>query len=626
MASTCSEIDCKHARCANATYPSIISPSCSEHHRSVEDPSFSAGGDTPIWCKTCASESTIYYPPDTSSPVTQTPLAQKERYEGDRGKLYRLRQGWGETPPGPESELVEATGYDGVSTADFENSRITEVDEEAEDTDMGNTTKEVEGHDVSFRFTSRSNDKSPSKPSDDSFLPDPPETSMTLEPFTIFRKRVQGFMRRTGKAYTADYVEDFGVSSHRIIAIHHKKKPRSSKSLPSQILRIPRKTKLWTDEQGINVNIHHHVAVKAYIRRLNLTAGPPAWLAYDATAENELGCGYILEAFCKDGVLRDQMWCRDIETKLDICEQVINILTEQGKIVFPEAGKLVSAWKLADRHSDYISGIQNPQELSTSVKIEGLGIGVRIAPQKILAGVIKEFIKAWPLRENIWFLTSFEHMWEKLRVVAFEMNRLRFFDDEDNYDSGVWSQEVAALSHVLYHGDLDPRNLAVTSSGPGDRIVITEMLDWDDTVAVPAVIARRPPVWLWCPDISNLEPNWDGDYDTLKKEPPLTEDGKRVKALFFRKMEYQFPGYTRDCYNPRKRWTRRIWEIVRYGFFLGKHLARCEKFLADWEEWKQEYCPLGVPKIEDDKTRESFWTEEDYDFSQLEKLAEMQLF
>ena len=156
--------------------------------------------------------------------------------------------------------------------------------------------------------------------------------------------------------------------------------------------------------------------------------------------------------------------------------------------------------------------------------------------------------------------------------------------------------------------------------------MISEILNWDDTIAVPAVIARRPPVWLWCPDIDELVPDWDGDVDTLKKEPPLTEEGKRVRALFFRKMEYQFPGYARDCYNPRKRWARRIWEIVRHGFFLGKHQTRCERFLEEWEEWKQEYCPLGVPKVEDGERRESFWTKEDDDLDLLEALMKMQFF
>jgi len=512
---------------------------------------------------------------------------------------------------GPESTEDEA-----VCAENFEGGRITEVG--GEGTEVDDVTKEMEEHDSSSQFSSF--------PSDDEFLPDHPETCMTLEPFRLFRKRVQCFMRRTAKAYTADYIEDHGVMSHRIVAIHHKKRQGASKRMPSQILRIPRKTKLWTDDAGVNLNIHHQVAVSGYARRLNLTAGPPAWLAYGATTANELGCSYILEAFCKGGVLRDKCWSFDIDTRLDICDQVINILSEQEKICFPQSGKLVSAWRLPDRHDDYVSGIQDPVELATSVKLEGLGIGVRIAPQNTFRGTIKALIKAWPLREKVWFLTSFDHMWKKLRVVADEMYRLHFFDEEDNHDAGAWYVLHTKPTNVLYHGDLHPRNLVVGPGGPNDRLVITGSLDWDDTIAVPVVVARRPPVWLWCRDIADLLPDWDGDADVLKAEPPLSEDDERVKALFFRKMEYQFPGYTRDCYNPRKRWSRRIWEIVRYGFFMGKHKVRCERFFVDWEEWKKEYYPLGVPRDEHTGMLESFWTEEDDNPELLEALAQMQLF
>jgi len=386
------------------------------------------------FCTTCPPESTPYYLPDTSNPKNQTPLAHKGRYGDGRGEVFRVRQGWGSPPPLGEKEPTETTGYEGDSTADLGDSRVEEVEDE--DTEVDDAAKgEGEGHNSSYH--------SSSLPSDDSYLPSPQETSMTLEPFQVFCKKVKDFMRRVGNAYTADHVEDFGISSHRIIAIHHNKRPGSSKSLPSQILRIPCNTKLWTDGCGRNANIHHHMAVKAHIRRLNLTVGPPVGLAYDTTSGNELGCSYILEVFCKGGVLRDQEWCRDMETKLDICEQVINILSEQERIRFPESGKLVSAWKLPERHSDYISGMQNPTELPTSVKIDGLGIGVRTAPQKTLRGIIKEFIRAWPLREKIWFLTAFDHMWEKLRVVADEMYRLQFFDDEDGYDAGL--EETCSL-------------------------------------------------------------------------------------------------------------------------------------------------------------------------------------
>jgi hypothetical protein len=69
---------------------------------------------------------------------------------------------------------------------------------------------------------------------------------------------------------------------------------------------------------------------------------------------------------------------------------------------------------------------------------------------------------------------------------------------------------------VLWHGDLTPKNLGchlVRQNGlDGGQPQIRGMTEWFDLCAVPPVLARRPPVWLWAPDLAKkLGVQWDGE-------------------------------------------------------------------------------------------------------------------
>ncbi|KAL9581342.1 MAG: hypothetical protein Q9203_005931, partial [Teloschistes exilis] len=59
---------------------------------------------------------------------------------------------------------------------------------------------------------------------------------------------------------------------------------------------------------------------------------------------------------------------------------------------------------------------------------------------------------------------------------------------------------------VLHHWDLEPRNLIVSNAktdddnnnnNPHGAWKITGLIDWDDALALPLLLARPPPRWLW---------------------------------------------------------------------------------------------------------------------------------
>jgi hypothetical protein len=56
-------------------------------------------------------------------------------------------------------------------------------------------------------------------------------------------------------------------------------------------------------------------------------------------------------------------------------------------------------------------------------------------------------------------------------------------------------------------------------------------------------------------------------------------------------MEVAHPGYKDHCYDPKNRWTRRLFNIVGFRFRLQKYLVRFEKFESDWNRYKEENFP-----------------------------------
>jgi hypothetical protein len=169
----------------------------------------------------------------------------------------------------------------------------------------------------------------------------------------------------------------------------------------------------------VKTEIQDQIAVLAYLRQLsqadiaNLLL--PDWYAYDTTSDNEIGCPYVLtERY--DTVLANANWYADISTRLNVCEQLVDLLVAHEKLRFPLTGRLVSAWSLPESFVREDEGYLH--HLVSSVKFAGLGVGVPIAPQKSLKGIIKALLQACALREN-----------DQFRVVADEMCRMGFFDD-----------------------------------------------------------------------------------------------------------------------------------------------------------------------------------------------------
>ncbi|KAG4432346.1 hypothetical protein IFR05_012165 [Cadophora sp. M221] len=116
--------------------------------------------------------------------------------------------------------------------------------------------------------------------------------------------------------------------------------------------------------------------------------------------------------------------------------------------------------------------------------------------------------------------------------------------------------------------------------------VASGVLDWDDAMAVPLVLSRKPPSWLWLNE--DERPDWTGNRDR-KPHRDLVGDELLVKAHFDQFMARASPSYLEDAYG-RGVWLRALARFAIYPFEDSQDLDRYDPFV---EAWDLHYASLG---------------------------------
>ena len=109
------------------------------------------------------------------------------------------------------------------------------------------------------------------------------------------------------------------------------------------------------------------------------------------------------------------------------------------------------------------------------------------------------------------------------------MHDLSFFMLEDG-------SCLSTPESILFPWDLEPRNILVkrkpslmNEDSAVDQVQLWEVdkgIDWDRVLAVPKILARKPPAWLWDTNSDNLDnlsglSAYDGDIDILPSSLPV---------------------------------------------------------------------------------------------------------
>jgi hypothetical protein len=111
---------------------------------------------------------------------------------------------------------------------------------------------------------------------------------------------------------------------------------------------------------------------------------------------------------------------------------------------------------------------------------------------------------------------------------------------------------------------------------------ISGILDLDLITSVPLVLARQPPLWLWCDEFERT-PGYDGNPD-IPPARAFTQDEQLIKAHFDKIMEEYDPSYIEDAYQ-RGPWLRGLAKYALYGFGCYGSREGLEDFKKEWREF-----------------------------------------
>jgi len=422
------------------------------------------------------------------------------------------------------------------------------------------------------------------------------------EPFDTFCEKVGALAPDIGAKSVEDIVRLPGGSFNRIIAAtlyHHD----PAAAVEKVVLRIPR---FAEDGDSPNEDMRTQFAILEALKSLSIQT--PRVLAYDCTSDNAIGMPFSLQTRLEGQGLEMVHSELTLTERLILASELVRILVAVENVKFQSAGRVgcspvVSARKTIEDAETSTS--------SQNILVQGFGVGIgqpESKPKTKMTSSLQELLStqldAWVQHELSNPRRSFVvDMFRRLKEIYTEMEELGFFQERPSLDS-----------NVLYHWDLEPRNIMVdrraTDCSPdittSHQLEVTGVLDWDDVLVIPSILARKPPVWLW--DFSEDEslPShilayYDGDVDLLPPElynkagDRLSEEDLQVKQFFETEITNQLYGdsspasreaYLDDAYG-RGRWLRRLWRFALDGFSDSQHIDRFKNFDKAWSEYKE---------------------------------------
>lgn len=130
---------------------------------------------------------------------------------------------------------------------------------------------------------------------------------------------------------------------------------------------------------------------------------------------------------------------------------------------------------------------------------------------------------------------------------------------------------------TLCHTDLEVRNIMADASNIANSI--TAILDWNEAIFAPAILACRPPMWLWA---------WkEGDDEDEREanDTPDTIENQELKTIFERAAG---PVYNRFAYGTANRLARLLVRIALFGMHSSDVFHEAEDMLKEWSGLKSD--------------------------------------
>ena len=341
-----------------------------------------------------------------------------------------------------------------------------------------------------------------------------------------------------------------GGSNNRVISL-------ALPNLPPAIIRIPR----FAGEVLQGIRDQH--AVASFLRGTAIQV--PETIAYDTTTRNRIESEYIIQRRIPGVPLADIYHSLEMSERERILRQVIDILVEMEKVQFPAAGQLVATGCLPDALVVNRSDRCHSPGVAAAPFPTGFGEYPQPGPTPTtLEDAFADRFRAWDTERETPLGKVVAPMFARLEEIIVEMRGLGFFE------------ECSVAPNVLHHWDFQPRNIMV--EGRDDGYKVSGLLDWDEVLSVPLVLARKPPAWLWLPE-GKLTSSQDVDEWELGPA--------ELRTLFEREMEKRVGRkYVEDAFG-KGRWIRRVWGFLLDGFQRSEDFKQFKRFIEEWNSYRR---------------------------------------
>ncbi|KAL8992784.1 MAG: hypothetical protein Q9169_006843 [Polycauliona sp. 2 TL-2023] len=353
------------------------------------------------------------------------------------------------------------------------------------------------------------------------------------------------------------------------------------------ILRVPNDPDLREDDKVCEEIINDAALLGFLADKLPV----PRVVAYSASEDNDLTEPYTLQT-CLPGMRLDSIWMEmEPEGKLAIIDQYVDLIAKLESITFPTAGTFTAS-PLEPVETKKFLPLTDPEITFFNKGEEEFMERPTTQPNRAgsdLKALMVSHIDGWVEKER----KDSEGKPEGAFRMPYYIKMKKILDILEAEGSFDQPESI-----VLNHWDLEPRNIMVTPTAT--RYEITGIIDWDDALAMPRTLTRRPPEWIWDFERELFTGFFDTDAHP-KDEADLSQESLALKNHFDSKAKAVLGDqYLEDAYGTG-RLLRRIWALVKEFSFSTWYIDLSFELVAEWEDrlMESEAVPEDLVMSED---------------------------
>ncbi|KAL9024167.1 MAG: hypothetical protein Q9196_006716 [Gyalolechia fulgens] len=412
-----------------------------------------------------------------------------------------------------------------------------------------------------------------------------------IEPFADYKPKIEKLL------------DDIGLSNFDVEELQHGLSYQNcvyaltSTKDPAErfILRVPQSPDIDEDSGKCEAIVNDAALLAFLVGKLPV----PAVKAYSATEDNALGTPFTIQTRISGIPLSEVYDELTYEEKESIVDQFIDLLAETESVRFPTAGTFTASSSLPTSTHD----LDTSTVASPSITYFDKGDEDFVKEPKTSSDRAGTDLKA--------LLTSHIHGW-----IETERKHTEKYQDGVSLTQPYWARMLTMLDQldregafaattttpiILHHWDLEPRNIMVAPTAPSGYAIVG-IIDWDDAIALPRPLARKPPAWIWDFDSDAFTGYLDTDHHPHKTDlVPADGDGGGANAALKSHFDARAaavlgPAYLDDAYG-NGRWLRRIWTFARGGVYSTWYLGLIKELVEDWEKERRQQSPSMAPVV-----------------------------